>query len=55
MSAAVKSDLAALRQRIRVLEGAGSAPGRVLPFGLAVIDAALPGGARRRYRGRLAA
>jgi len=36
-------DLAALRQRIRALESGGGA-GRVLPFGVAALDAALPGG-----------
>ncbi len=41
---ATTSDLAGLRQRIRALESGGAAPLRVLPFGLAAVDAALPGG-----------
>jgi protein ImuA len=40
---ATARDLAALRQRIRRLEGGGAAGG-VLPFGEVSLDAALPGG-----------
>jgi protein ImuA len=44
MQAASKSELSALRQRVRALETGRAAEGRVLPFGAAAIDAALPCG-----------
>lgn len=44
MIAAAKSELSALRQRIRAIEMRGAGGGRVLPFGVAGIDAALAEG-----------
>src|SRR5918911_5268766 len=44
MARAPSNLLSALRERIRALETAGAAPPRVLPFGVAALDAALPGG-----------
>jgi protein ImuA len=43
MVGSAKPDLCALRARIQALES-GRRGGRVMPFGLAAIDAALPGG-----------
>src|SRR4051794_14965895 len=44
MTASSESELSALRRRIRALETGGAGGGRALPFGVAAIDAALPGG-----------
>jgi protein ImuA len=41
--AEARSSLAVLRRRLKALDGTGRRDGRVLPFGLAAIDNALPG------------
>src|SRR4051794_24305017 len=44
MTARSRSELSTLRRRVRALETGGAGDGRVLPFGVAAIEAALPGG-----------
>jgi protein ImuA len=44
MSTPTRSELSALRERIRAIEAGTARQGPVLPFGVAEIDGALPGG-----------